>query len=140
MKVQQLSVFLENKTGRLAEATRALAVNNINIRALSLADTTDFGVLRLIVNDSENAYEALKKEGFVVRITEVIGVQISDRPGGLDEVLTLMKEEGINIEYLYAFLGTNEEYAVVILRVEEMDRAVDILEKQNIKTLDPSEL
>lgn len=140
MKVQQLSVFLENKTGRLAEATRALAENNINIRALSLADTTDFGVLRLIVNDSENAYEALKKEDFVVRITEVIGVQIFDRPGGLDEVLQIMKKEGINIEYLYAFLGTNKDHAVVILRVEEMDRAVEVLEKQEIKTLDPSEL
>ncbi|MDK2985556.1 MAG: hypothetical protein PWQ96_1198 [Clostridia bacterium] len=138
--LKQLSVFLENKTGRLTAVTEVLAEYNINIRALSLADTSDFGILRLIVNEPKKAYEILKKDGFTVRITDVIGVEMPDRPGGLNGVLQVMKSEGINIEYLYAFLGTNGRGAVVIFRVENMEKAMEILQEKGIQVLSPAEL
>jgi hypothetical protein len=138
--VKQLSVFLENKAGRLVAVTEILEKNKINIRALSLADTTDFGILRLIVNSSEKAYQILKNEGFTVKINEVIGVEMPDRPGGLNGVLQIMKKEGISVEYLYAFLGTNGRGAMVIFRVENTDKALDILKARGLKVLNPDSL
>ncbi|HBT46591.1 MAG TPA: amino acid-binding protein [Peptococcaceae bacterium] len=133
MKIKQLSVFLENKSGRLAAVTRLLASKGINIRALSIADTSDFGILRLIVNDPEAAYRALKEGGFTVSLTEVLGVEMPDRPGGLSSVLTHLEEAGINIEYLYAFLGKGENGALVILRVEDLDKAIEILSAKGVQ-------
>lgn len=108
MKVEQISIFLENKSGRLADVAGVLAESGINIRALSLADTTDFGILRLIVNDTEKAKQVLKSNGFTVGKTEVIAVEVADRPGGLAEILTIVKDEGINVEYMYAFVQKAE--------------------------------
>ena len=99
MQVEQISVFLENKTGRLAEVTRCLAVASINIRALSLADTSDFGILRLIVNDPAKAKSTLRECGFTVGVNTVIAVEVPDHPGGLDKILTLLEESEINVEY-----------------------------------------
>ncbi|KYH31883.1 MULTISPECIES: ACT domain-containing protein [Neomoorella] len=136
MKIKQLSVFLENKSGRLAAVTRLLAGRGINIRALSIADTSDFGILRLIVNDPEQAYHALKEAGFTVSLTEVLGVEMPDRPGGLSNILSILEEAGINIEYLYAFIGKGDNGALVIFRVEELDKAIAILQRRGITILE----
>ncbi len=139
MKVKQISVFLENKSGRLADVTRTLGREKINIRALSIADTTDFGILRLIVNQPEKASSVLREEGFMVSETEVIAVEVADRPGGLAYVLEILGEAGINIEYLYAFIGKASDEALVIFRVEDCDGAMCALRAKNIKVLDGHE-
>ncbi|HHU29400.1 MAG: ACT domain-containing protein [Bacillota bacterium] len=140
MKVKQISVFLENEAGRLADVTRSLGRNAINIRALSIADTSDFGILRLIVDKPEEAVSVLKDQGFMVSETEVIAVDIPDRPGGLADVLEILGREGINIEYLYAFIGSVSEKALVIFRVENCEEAMKILRENNIHVLDGKEV
>ncbi len=135
MKVKQISVFLENKSGRLAQVTQVLGQQNINIRALSIADTTDFGILRLIVNDPDSAYQALKEAGFTVSTTDVIAVEVGDEPGGLARVLELLQQKSINIEYLYAFLQKAANAALVVFRVEQIDEAIDVLQKNNVNIL-----
>jgi hypothetical protein len=124
MKIVQLSVFLENKEGRLADIIGALADAKINIRTLSLADTKDFGVLRMIVDTPEKAIEVLKKKGAAVKTTEIIAVEVEDSPGGLYRVLKVFKEAGINIEYMYAFVEKNNDNAVMIFRVDDPDAAI----------------
>ena len=119
MKVKQLSIFLENKSGRLAALSRSLAEQNINILALSLADTADFGILRLIVDDPEKGYAFLKKEGFAVRLTDVLAVRVPDRPGGLAEVLNAIHQRGLNVEYMYAFVRRRGDDALVIVRMDD---------------------
>lgn len=138
MKVKQISVFLENKAGRLAYLTKVLGEHGINIRALSIADTTDFGILRLIVDDPQRAHDTLKEAGLSVSVTDVIAVEVPDRPGGLASVLAELDANNINIEYLYAFVEKASEDAIVIFRVEDIDRAVNILTQAGIKVL-PSE-
>ena len=135
MKVEQISVFLENKAGRLAEVAKILGDNGINIRALSLADTTDFGILRLIVNDRAKAKAVLKEAGFTVGITEVIAVEIEDRPGGLARVLQVLADNGINVEYMYAFVEKSGNKAVLIFKFENLDRAIEVLQKAGITIL-----
>ncbi|MGE5551969.1 MAG: ACT domain-containing protein [Bacteroidota bacterium] len=135
MKVKQISVFLENKSGRLAKVSRTLGDREINIRALSIADTTDFGILRLIVSDPDQALTALKSEGFTVSATEVIAVQVQDRPGGLADILGILESAGINIEYMYAFVGKALDDAVVVFRVEEIDRAIGLLGEKGVTLL-----
>ncbi|HBX24101.1 MAG TPA: ACT domain-containing protein [Desulfotomaculum sp.] len=135
MKVKQISVFLENKSGRLAQVTRVLGEQNINIRALSIADTTDFGILRLIVNDPDSAYQALKEAGFTVSTTDVIAVEVGDEPGGLARIMEILQQRGINIEYLYAFLQKATNAALVVFRVELIDEAIDVLQKNNVNIL-----
>ncbi len=140
MKIKQISVFLENKSGRLARVTRVLGDNNINIRALSIADTTDFGILRLIVNDPDTAYRVLKELGFSVNITDVIAVEIPDVPGGLAVALEHLRDAGINIEYLYAFLTRATKAALVVFRVEQIDEAVRLLQEKGIRILAGTEV
>ncbi|MHB1043298.1 MAG: ACT domain-containing protein [Eubacteriales bacterium] len=140
MKIRQVSVFLENKSGRLAQLTRVLGNNGINIRALSIADTTDFGILRLIVNDPEKAYLVLKDAGFTVSTTAVIAVEVEDRPGGLADVLQLLDDKGINIEYLYAFLQKVTSAALVVFRVEQTDEAVNVLKASGTRLLGEEEV
>lgn len=135
MLVKQISVFLENKSGRLAEVTRTLGNNDIDISALSIADTTDFGILRLIVNKPEKAEQILKENGFTVSGTSVIAIGVKDQPGGLAEVLEVLDRENIGIEYMYAFVGKTEDEALVILRVEEPDRAIEVLKENGISVL-----
>ena len=129
MLVEQIAVFLENKSGRLAEITAVLAENNINIRALSVADTADFGILRLIVDKVEKAKEVLKDNGFTVGKTSVIAVEVDDKTGGLARVLSCIKDAGINVEYMYAFVNKTGENAVLIFRFEKMEDAITTLQK-----------
>ncbi|MFZ5988334.1 MAG: ACT domain-containing protein [Bacillota bacterium] len=135
MLVKQISVFLENKSGRLAEVTKILGDNNIDISALSIADTTDFGILRLIVNDPEKAEKVLKENEFTVSSTSVIAIAVADKPGGLSKALSVLDGNSIGIEYMYAFVGKAADEALVILRVEDADKAVDTLTKSGINVL-----
>jgi hypothetical protein len=140
MKVKQISIFLENKSGRLADVTKVLGENNINIRALSIADTTDFGILRLIVNLPEKAWKVLKEKGFTVSETEIIAVRIPDQPGGLSGILNILEKNRINIEYMYAFVGKSGTDAVVVIRVENIDRAIELLQKEEVSLLSGKEI
>lgn len=140
MKVEQISIFIENKSGRLAEITRILGDASINIRALSLADTTDFGILRLIVNDRERAKNILKEKGFTVSKTEVVAVEVPDRPGGLSEILQTLDRERINVEYMYAFVERCGENAVIIFRFDETDKAISALQSNQFTILDGDRL
>ena len=135
MKVEQISIFIENKFGRLAEVTRILGDAGINIRTLSLADTSDFGILRLIVNDTEKAKAVLKERGFTVSKTEVVAVEIPDRPGGLADVLQALDTDGINVEYMYAFVERTEANAVMIFRFDETAKAIATLTAKNFTVL-----
>ena len=135
MRVKQISVFLENKSGRLARVTEILEENQVNIRALSIADTSDFGILRIIVNEPEKAFKALKVEGFTLSETEVIAVEVSDTPGGLASALKILDESKINIEYLYAFLEKCSEKALVVFRVEQVDKAIEVLGQNGINVV-----
>ncbi|HEY5999966.1 MAG TPA: ACT domain-containing protein [bacterium] len=135
MKVEQISVFLENKSGRLSEVTRILGGGGINLRALTLADTTDFGILRLIVNDNRRAVELLKANGFTVGTTEVVAVEIPDRPNGLADILDLLGAAGINVEYMYAFVERHADNAVVIFRFDEPEKAIAALQKAGVSIL-----
>ena len=135
MKVEQISIFLENKPGTLESATRTLRDAGINIRALSLADTSDFGVLRLIVNDVEKAKQVLKDAGFTVGRTSVVAVLVPDRPGGLHSILEVLSREKINVEYMYAFVERSGENAIIIFRFNMTDRAIEVLQKSGFNVL-----
>ena len=138
MLIKQISVFLENKSGRLAEVTKVLGDNNIDISALSIADTTDFGILRLIVNNPQKAEQVLKENEFTVSSTSVIAIAVPDKPGGLSKALGVLNELSIGIEYMYAFVGKSDNEALVIIRVENPEKAVEVLMNNNIDVL-PSE-
>jgi hypothetical protein len=140
MKVEQISIFLENKAGRLAEVTGILGGAGINIRALSLADTSDFGILRLIVNDHAKAKEVLKENGFTVGRTEVVAVEVADRPGGLNNILQILFEAGINVEYMYAFVQQSGENAVLIFRFDDIDNAIDVLTRNGVTVIEGQKL
>lgn len=136
MKILQISVFIENQSGRLYEVTDLLGKKGINIRALSLADTSDFGILRLIVNDPERAYSLLRENGFTVGRTEVIAVEVPDRPGGLASVLKALNENKINVEYMYAYVEMSGDCAVMIFRFDETDKALKVLSDNGITTIE----
>ena len=135
MKVEQITVFLENQSGRLADVASILAAAGVNIRALSLADSADFGILRRIVNDTDNASQVLKAEGFTVAKTEVVGVQVPDRPGGLAEILRTMKANQVNVEYMYAFVHKSAVNATIIFRLDDPETAIACLQQAGIKIL-----
>ena len=135
MKVDQLSIFLENRAGRLAEVTRLLSEAGVNIRALSLADTSDFGILRLIVSDFDKAKATLKENGFTVGRTSVVAVEVTDEPGGLHNILSMLQDAGINVEYMYAFVQQSDNSAVLIFRFDRTDQGIELLNKNNITIL-----
>lgn len=135
MTIKQLSVFAENKKGTILYATEALAEAKIDIRAMCVADTRDFGILRLIVDDAEKACEALRAKDCVVSVTQVIGVAVPDVPGGLSNVLKLLAKNDINIEYIYAFITVSGKNAYVVIRVNDNDKAVKVLTENNIPLL-----
>ncbi len=135
MKVEQISIFLENKPGALESVMRLLKDANINIRSLSLADTSDFGILRLIVNDTNKALKVLNDNGLRVSRTSVVAVEVPDRPGGLHGILAVLAQHGINVEYLYAFIEKSGENAVIIFRFDSPDDAVDVLLKNGFAVL-----
>ena len=140
MAINQLSIFLENKPGTLVLITDALGRAGIDIRAMSLADTQDFGILRLIVGDAKAAKEILADIGCVVSITQVIGVAVPDTPGALTEVTRVLCEHGINVEYMYAFLTSHGSSAYVVLRVNDNDRAAALLTENGIKLVSESDI
>jgi len=140
MKVEQISIFLENKPGGLEEVTRLLKDADINIRTLSLADTTDFGILRLILNDVEKASRVLKENGLRFSRTTVVAVEVPDRPGGLHEILAVLTKNGINVEYLYAFVERSGQNAVIIFRFDAPEAAIGVLQKNGLTVLPGSRL
>ena len=135
MFVKQLSVFIENRSGRLAAACDALAENDINIVALSLADTADFGILRMIVTDPETAYGVFKEKGFTVIQNDVLAVEVEDRPGGLAELLDVLDDAGINVEYMYAFSTIRTTRAALIFRFEDNEGAVEALKGADVNVM-----
>ena len=134
MSIRQLSVFVRNEAGRLQEITDCLYENNIDIRALSVAETQDFGIFRLIVDDIEKAVEVLKDEGHIVKITPVIGCKLEDRPGGLARIVNVISNIGVNMEYMYAFL-TKTDSAYLVIRVEDNDAVEAALKSRDIPLL-----
>ena len=132
MKVRQISIFLENRSGRLAGVLRAVANSGVNIRALSLADTSDFGILRLIVDDVDRCVNGLRDTGHTVSLTEVLAVEIPDQPGGLAGVLEKLSAANLNVEYMYAFVCRATEKAMVVFRFEAIDEAIVALQKAGI--------
>lgn len=128
MAIKQLTVFLQNRKGSVVSVTDILAKNNINLRALSIAETAEFGILRLIVNDVTAAEEILKKQGYLIKTVDVVGVKIGDAPGKLTAALSVLDKSDINVEYLYAFMARTEKHAYVVLRVESNAAAEAVLE------------
>lgn len=135
MPVKQISVFLENKSGRLAEVTSILGDNQIDISALSIADTADFGILRLIVSDPVKAEQILKDSGFTVAISSVLAIGIEDTPGSLAKVLNLLREKDMPVEYIYAFVGRHSGKALVIIRVENAEETGEMLSANNVEVI-----
>ncbi len=140
MAVKQISIFVENKEGRIKKAIDTLAKENINIRALSIADTAKYGILRLIVSDNEKAIEALENDGFIVKENDVIILAVPDKPNGLNSILAVFDEKGINLEYLYAFVSSKTDEAIVVMRLEDMDNAIKALEKSDVKILEENDI
>ena len=139
MSVKQISVFIENKTGKLAEATRFIADHNINLRALSIADTQDFGILRIICDDPETAITALQDGGYITTTTDVLAAAISDKPGSLATILEVLSEAKVVVEYTYAFLS-NKAGAYMIFRVDDNQTAAAALAGAGIKTANQEDL
>jgi len=136
MKVEQISIFIENKSGRLAEVTRVLGEAGINIRALSLADTSDFGILRLIVNKTDQAKAVLKAKGFTVNKTDVVAVEVPDRPMGLYGILEILDQGTVNVEYMYAFVERCGGNAVIIFRFDNTEEAIQVLTRGGVNVLE----
>ena len=140
MSLKQLNVFVENKKGALVEITEALAKSEINMRALLIADTEEFGILRLIVNDTDTASELLEELGYLIKTTEVVGVKIGDQPGKLSKALAVLDEHNINVEYLYAFMARTEKHAYVVLRVADNTAAESALENAGFHLITDSDI
>ena len=140
MNLKQLSVFLENRPGQLAAPVQALANEGINILTLSLADTAEFGILRLIVDDWERANAALEQAGWVVNLSDVVALAVADRPGGLAEALTALAGQGVNIEYLYALTLRRDDRAILVIRFEDPQRALQVILDKGLQVVDANEL
>ena len=139
MKVEQISIFLENRIGRLGEITNMLAEAKSNIKALSLADTSEFGILRLIVDKSDEAQAVLKNNGVTVGRTHVVAVEVSHSPGGLNSILHLLQSKGINVEYMYGFPFRQKE-AIMIFRFDRSELAVEVLQQNNVRIFSTADL
>ena len=138
--VRQLSVFLENKPGRLCAATDAIAKEGININALTLADTTEFGILRLIVDAPDRAAEILRDIGVVVRVTKVLAIAMNDAPGGAGDILHILAGAGLNIEYMYVCVGSVSGQPSMVVRTDDIESASDVLNKAGYKDVDPADI
>jgi len=135
MTIKQLSIFVENKPGRLSEITEILHKNNIDIRALSIADTTNFGILRIIVDNPDKAQDVLKDAGFTVSLTNVIAIGVDDQPGGLSKIMKYLSDKDIGVEYMYAFVSKEDNSAYVIIRVEDNAKALEVLQNNHVPIL-----
>lgn len=140
MLIKQMSVFVENTTGRLAQLTRVLGNDGIDIKASCIADTVDFGILRCIVDDPEEATRVLKEHGFTASITKVIAVELEDRPGGFADVLEILAKENIGVNYIYSTIRSKEGAAIIVLKVEDPQKAIDVLLSNNVKLYKAHEL
>lgn len=140
MKVKQLEIFLEKKSNRLADVSRTLAENAINIRALSMADAADFGILRLVVNDTNKAQQALTENGFAVSLTEVLAVEVPDKPGALDCILQMAAQGGLTVEYVYAFSKKSGESGMLLFRFDDQDAAVEVFRKAGCPLLSDDQI
>ncbi len=140
MKVKQISIFLENKKGRLWKALSTLVDAGINLRALSLADTSEFGILRLIVPEPETAAEVLRERGFVVKLKEVVAVEMDDRPGGLASILEVLKDSDINLDYIYAFVHEKKDKAILFMSAEDLETLEGTLRDAGIRLVPPDEV
>lgn len=140
MRIRQLSIFMENRSGRLAKITTAIGHAGINIRAMSLADTSDFGILRLVVTDTDKACQILKDKGFTVKVSDVIAVAIPDIPGALGNLLSIIELEGLNVEYMYVVAEKHMDEAIVIFRFDDLERAAGVLLDNDIHVVDESKV
>ena len=140
MAIKQITVFVQNEKGTVVSVTDVLSKNNVNLRALSIAETEAFGILRLIVNDEETAERVLKENGFLIKTINVLGVKIGDEPGKLTAALAVLDEANINVEYLYAFMARTEKHAYVVLRVEENEEAEAALVKAGFKIITQADI
>ena len=140
MAIKQLTVFIQNQKGTVASVTDILAKNNINLRALSIAETQDFGILRLIVNDEKAAEKVLSENGYLIKVIDVVGVKIGDAPGKLTAALDVLDKSDINVEYLYAFMARTEKHAYVVLRVEDNEIAESVLKNAGIKLISEADI
>ena len=140
MAIKQLTVFVQNKKGTVVEVTDILSKNNINLRALSIAETQDFGILRLIVNDEKAAEKVLTENGYLIKVIDVVGVKIGDAPGKLTAALDVLDKANINVEYLYAFMARTEKHAYVVLRVEDNAVAEDALTNAGFKMISEADI
>ena len=139
MKIKQLSIFLQNKMGSLAKPLEVLTVADVNIRAMCMADTSEFGILRLVVDDPEKGKKALEQNNFLVKMTEIIGVEMNDTPGGLTTVLDVIKENLIDLEDLYAFSHDKEDKAILLLHSDDIDNLIKVLTDNNITIVSADE-
>ena len=135
MTIPQISVFLENKAGQLADITGILSDNQVNMRAINIAETADYGVLRLIVDDATKASSILLEQGFILTMTPVVGVAVPDTPGGLSKVLSVISTAGIDVEYMYSVFGQKDGQACMIFRVADTDGLTEVLDKNGIDTI-----
>lgn len=140
MKIKQLSIFLENKKGRMRKALDVLADNGINIRAMSIADVSDFGILRLIVPVPDKAQRLLEENNFLVKVGDVIAVEMSDKPGGLNSILKILDDYDINLDYLYAFVDEKETKAIVLLHPEDVDESIRVLQESGAVLIPPEDV
>ena len=140
MAIKQITVFVQNKKGTVVSVTDILSKHNVNLRALSIAETEDFGILRLIVNDEETAERVLKENGYLIKTIDVLGVKIGDAPGKLTGALDVLDKADINVEYLYAFMARTEKHAYVVLRVEENDKAEAALVNAGFKMITEADI
>jgi hypothetical protein len=140
MVIQQISVFIENKAGRLAKVAEVLKDNGINIRALTIADTSDFGILRMVVNKPQEAYDVLKKAGFTVKESGVIAIEMDDRPGVFFDIMSLCDRKSLNVEYAYSFVEQYSNKAVVFLRFENPDSAISVFKESGYRLLTDAEI
>lgn len=138
MIIKQLSVFLEDRSGRLTELTEILAEHEINITALSVAETADYGIVRMVVGKPDIAQEFLREAGFSVRLTDVVCVNMPDQPGALHEVLRILADNDINVDYMYAF--SNKDVALAVIRTADIDQAIDVLERNEMQLLRQSDI
>ena len=140
MKIKQLSIFLQNRMGSLSKPLEVLSENDVNIRAMCMADTSDFGILRLVVDNPEKGKEVLEEKNYLVKITDIIGVEMYDGPGGLTSVLNVIKENGIDLEYLYAFTHNKVNRAILLLHADDIDNLISVLEENDITIVSSKEV
>ena len=140
MKIKQLSIFLQNRMGSLSKPLEVLSDADVNIRAMCMADTSEFGILRLVVDNPKKGKEALEENNFLVKITDIIGVEMNDAPGGLTSVLKIVKDNDIDLEYLYAFTHDKAGKAILLIHAENIDNLINILEKNNVTIISADEV